>query len=36
MAKYDRERINQGKAKTDIKEKAADPKSNNRDVIYSM
>ena len=36
MAKYDRDRIKQGKAKTDVKEKINDPKSGNRDVIYSM
>lgn len=36
MAKYDRDRINQGKSKSDIKEKISDPKSGNRDVIYSM
>ncbi len=36
MAKYDRDRMNQGKVKTDIREKINDPKSGNRDVIYSM
>ncbi|MEI7839223.1 MAG: hypothetical protein WCJ11_01855 [Methylococcaceae bacterium] len=36
MAKYDRDRIKQGKSKTDIKEKINDPQSGNRDVIYSM
>jgi hypothetical protein len=36
MAKYDRDRIKQGKAKTDVKEKINDPKSGNRDVIYNM
>lgn len=36
MAKYDRDRMGQGKVKSDIKEKINDPKSGNRDVIYSM
>jgi hypothetical protein len=36
MAKYDRDRIAQGKAKSDIKEKIIDPQSGNRDVIYHM
>jgi hypothetical protein len=36
MAKYDRDRMNQGKAKTDIREKITDPQSGNRDVVYSM
>jgi hypothetical protein len=36
MAKYDRDRLGQGKPKSDIKEKIGDPKSGNRDVIYSM
>jgi hypothetical protein len=36
MAKYDRDRMGQGKVKSDIKEKIPDPKSGNRDVIYSM
>jgi hypothetical protein len=36
MAKYDRDRMNQGKSKSDIKEKINDPQSGNRDVIYSM
>ncbi|MGB4498276.1 MAG: hypothetical protein WBI40_06225 [Methylococcaceae bacterium] len=36
MAKYDRDRMAQGKAKSDIKEKIIDPQSGNRDVIYHM
>ncbi len=36
MAKYDRDRMSQGKAKSDVKEKIGDPKSGNRDVIYNM
>ena len=36
MAKYDRDRMAQGKAKSDIKEKITDPQSGNRDVIYHM
>jgi hypothetical protein len=36
MAKYDRDRVSQGKSKSDIKEKISDPKSGNRDVIYNM
>lgn len=36
MAKYDRERMGQGKAKTDVREKIPDPKSGNRDINYSL
>ena len=36
MAKYDRDRLDQGKSKSDIKEKISDPTSGNRDVSYSM
>ncbi|MEN9596518.1 MAG: hypothetical protein RL236_952, partial [Pseudomonadota bacterium] len=32
----DRDRLDQGKSKSDIKEKISDPTSGNRDVIYSM
>lgn len=36
MAKYDRDRNNQGKAKSDINEKVDDPRMSNRDVIYKL
>ncbi len=36
MAKYDRDRTHQGKAKSDINEKAQDPKMSNREVIYKL
>jgi hypothetical protein len=35
MAKYDRERMHQGKPKTDVKQ-TDDARTSNRDVIYSM
>ena len=36
MAKYDRDRIKQGKAKSDVKENIGDPKMGNRDVVYKL
>jgi len=35
MAKYDRDRMHQGKPKTDVKQ-TDDARTSNRDVIYKM
>jgi hypothetical protein len=36
MAKYDRDRIKQGKAKSDVKPSIEDPKMGNRDIVYKL
>lgn len=36
MAKYDRDRMKQGKAKTDVKENIGDPKTGNREIVYKL
>jgi hypothetical protein len=36
MAKYDRDRMKQGKAKTDVKENIGDPKMGNREIVYKL
>jgi hypothetical protein len=36
MAKYDRDRVKQGKAKSDVKPSIDDPKTGNRDIVYKL
>ncbi len=36
MAKYDRDRIKQGKVKSDVKPSIDDPKTGNRDIVYKL
>jgi hypothetical protein len=36
MAKYDRDRVKQGKTKTDVKENIGDPQMGNRDIVYKL
>lgn len=36
MAKYDRDRVKQGKPKSDVKESIDDPKMGNREIIYKL
>lgn len=36
MAKYDRDRVKQGKAKSDVKSNIDDPKTGNRDINYNL